>query len=233
MANRTDEFGRAYCGSQRQIQTYVNQRRAELDTVIQKTFTDLECAVIQWVSPLAEERFAEYRDGAFLHALGLTELAGLLTGFWPVGGPRWDALARVYWAGEPSRRPGALLVEAKSHPGELYSSGCRATAGAFATIRESLGAARLWLGATADAPDWQGPLYQFANRLAHLYWLRRCGVEAWFAHLCFLNDPHSPTSAKEWSDVLLEAHRCLGLCGSVPFSAEILLDAGEAKRGTA
>jgi hypothetical protein len=34
MSERTDAFGRAYAGSQRQIQTYVNRRRAALDAAI-------------------------------------------------------------------------------------------------------------------------------------------------------------------------------------------------------
>jgi len=227
MADRTDAFGRAYAGSQLQIQTYVNRRRAQLDDAIRQAFPELAHAAIQWVSPLEEERFTEYRDEAFLNALSLTELPGLLAQFWPQGGPQWDALARVHWPEERSRPPGVLLAEAKSYPSEMYSTGSRATgADSRARISESLSAARRWFGTDSGAADWDGLLYQFANRLAHLYWFRQCaGVEAWFAHVCFTGDPHSPTPASVWRDAVSEAHKSLGLSDSIPFCADILVEA--------
>jgi hypothetical protein len=65
MSDRTDAFGRAYAGSQRQIQTYVNRRRADLDAAILRGLPELaaEGAQIEWVSPLEEERFKEFQDG--------------------------------------------------------------------------------------------------------------------------------------------------------------------------
>jgi hypothetical protein len=65
MSDRTDAFGRAYAGSQRQIQTYVNRRRADLDAAILRGLPELaaEGAQFEWVSPLEEERFNEYQDG--------------------------------------------------------------------------------------------------------------------------------------------------------------------------
>jgi hypothetical protein len=227
MADRTDAFGRAYAGSQLQIQTYVNRRRAELDDAIRQAFPELANATIQWVSPLEEERFAEYRDEAFLNALSLTELAGLLAQFWPQGGPQWDALGRVHWPEDRSRAPGVLLVEAKSYPREMYASGSRATGADSRTrIGESSNVARRWFGADPGAADWDGPLYQFANRLAHLYWFRQCAeVEAWFAHVCFTGDSHSPTPKSVWHDALSDAHKLLGMSDSIPFYADILVEA--------
>jgi len=83
MSERTDAFGRAYAGSQRQIQTYVNRRRAELDAAILRGLPQLaaEGAQLEWVSPLEEERFKEYQDGAFLGTLGLLDLSGRIFAF--------------------------------------------------------------------------------------------------------------------------------------------------------
>src|SRR2546429_687735 len=97
MRERVDEFGRAFAGSRLQIQTYVNRHPEPLNAAIFEALPDLADgrARLKWVSPLEEERFAEYLDASFLAALGLAELSGMLTEFWPQGGPRWDALARV------------------------------------------------------------------------------------------------------------------------------------------
>jgi len=39
------------------------------------------------------------------------------------------------------------------------------------------------LGIRLDVTAWTGPLYQNANRLAHVYWLGAQGVRAWLVHL--------------------------------------------------
>jgi hypothetical protein len=99
-------------GSQLQIQTYVNRRQGELNASILKVFRELveSRASLEWVSPLERERFLEYQDGAFLTALGLPQLSGGLSDFWPQGGPKWDALAKVRFDHDHSS--GVLLVEA-------------------------------------------------------------------------------------------------------------------------
>ena len=87
MKRRVDEFGRAFAGSQLQIQTYVNCRRGQLDAAILNALPELaeRGASLEWVSPLAEKRFVECHDGSFLSALGLQDSAGLLVEFWPKG----------------------------------------------------------------------------------------------------------------------------------------------------
>jgi hypothetical protein len=225
MSERTDAFGRAYAGSQRQIQTYVNRRRAELDAAILRSLPELGAAgaLLEWVSPLEEERFMEYQDGAFLNALGLLDLSGMLAGFWPQGGPVWDALARVTLP--DSGRTGVLLVEAKSYPLEMYSNGCCASKVSRTQILKALQQTRHWL-AVGDA-DWTGPLYQSANRLAHLYFLREvAGIPTWFVNICFAGDPHRPTPPPVWQDALLSVKVSLGLApGPIPFCADIILEA--------
>lgn len=225
MPDRVDELGRAYAGSQLQIQTYVNRRREELDAVILRALPYLsqQGASLQWVSPLENDRFAEYQDEAFLAALGLLDFAGELAAFWPQGGPKWDALAKIYW--KDGSAPGVLLVEAKSYPKEMFSGGCLASERSRTRIIQSLRSAMAWLGA-ADA-DWTGPLYQYANRLAHLYFLRQvAGVPTWFINVCFAADPHRPTSTSIWKEELKGVKALIGFDGRViPYCADIILEA--------
>jgi hypothetical protein len=111
---RVNEHGRAFKGSQLQVQIYVNRRRDELEQTMRDGLETLDQAaeLIEWVSPLEESRFIEYQDVAFLRAVGLERLAPELAAFWPArGGPVWDGLARIQLraGGE-----GVLLVEGKS-----------------------------------------------------------------------------------------------------------------------
>ena len=80
---RTDHLGRAYKGSQLQIQIYVARRTEELSKAI---LTKLDCPVgtqLVWKSPLEKEEFKEHRDESFLEAVNLKELADDLRDFWP------------------------------------------------------------------------------------------------------------------------------------------------------
>jgi hypothetical protein len=227
VAERVDANGVAYAGSQLQTQLYVNQRASELGAAIRVEFPELTDATIQWRSPLASESYAEYWDRAFLDNGGLSQHAAELKAFWPSGGPHWDALAAVTVPG--SNRPGVLLAEGKSYPGELYGSGCQAKPGSQsrALIENSLANTQRTLGVTDRTPaDWCGPLYQSANRLAHQQWLRTRGVRVWLVHLLFVDDPIKPTSAKEWEAAMAAADEELGVADkSVDGAGHVLLPA--------
>jgi hypothetical protein len=68
-----------------------------------------------------------------------------------------------------------------------------------------------WIGPRRDR-EWTRPFYQFANRLAHLYFLREeCVVEAWLTHVYFTGDPYYPTSREQWDDWLREVRFELGM----------------------
>lgn len=203
---RMDELGRAHAGSQLQTQIYVNRRRAALDAATVHAAPDLAEARFDWVSPLESDWFTEYRDGAALDRLGLGHHRNALREFWPSGGPRWDALARV----ELPTATGVLLVEAKSYVGELHGPGCLASSDRSRTkIASALDATKHCLGVPAQA-DWLGALYQSANRIAHLHFLRSLGVPAWLLSLCFVADPRSPTSVAEWELGLASVRQRLG-----------------------
>src|SRR5262249_52571226 len=117
---RCDRDGKAFAGSQRQIQFYVNERPLVLNQAISDAFkTALD---LRWVSPLASERYREYWDSAFLRALGSSQYSKQLSNFWPNGGPHWDALA------VESRTRGVVLLESKSHVSEIFGDVCGADA---------------------------------------------------------------------------------------------------------
>lgn len=222
---RVDGAGRAFAGSQLQTQLWVNRRAEKLTELVIAEFDGLSGQELRWVSPLAQDRFREYQDAAFLARVGLRDRADDLKAFWPSGGPVWDALAVV----EHGDRPGVILAEGKSYPGELFGSGSQATA---TSSREKIDAAlsrtQAWLGVDIDPARWRGRLYQTANRLAHLCWLNEVvGVRAWLVHLLFVNDHRSPTSADEWSSAIRDADAELGLRGPVERAGHVLLDAGD------
>ena len=226
---RVDDQGRAYAGSQLHIQIYANRRREELNrAVLDAVALSSLNARLCWVSPLESGKFAECKDEAFLWALGLQHLAGQLAEFWPASGPRWDALAAVRIGGDPGRR-GALLVEAKSHLSELRGDGCGAESdGSRKMIEDALRRTKQWLGAEGNA-DWTGDLYQYANRLAHLYFFLQAGIPAWLVNVYFLGDPHFPDSfatPEGWQGALAQVKADLGL--TAPFithAADVFLQA--------
>ncbi|MBI9076598.1 MAG: hypothetical protein JEZ02_14420 [Desulfatibacillum sp.] len=105
----------------------------------------------------------------------------------------------------------AILVEAKSHVHEMYGNGCQASPKSRKLIDKALSEVKDFFDIPQET-DWTGPLYQSANRLAHLYFFREiCRIPAWLANVYFADDPHSPTSAKTWAKVLPGVKRELGL----------------------
>jgi hypothetical protein len=224
---RVNENGRAFAGSQRWIQYYVNYGQNDLnDAIIQSQDSLRGSHALQWVSPLESDGFTEYRDETFLACLGFPHLGAQYSACWPRNGPCWDALAVVRRNGEN----GVLLVEAKSYPDEFFGSGCGAGARSRRRIEQALAATKASLGADAQA-DWLGRLYQFANRLAHVYLLReRLRVPAWLVNVCFTDDPHAPTTLAQWQAALPPVHAELGLGEDLPFVSTVFLQAAEGSR---
>jgi hypothetical protein len=203
---RVDDLGRAFAGSQLQVQLYSARLCPTLEAALAGALNRAG-ERLDWVAPLEDQGFEELLDEAFINALGLGAHAAALRGFWPGSGPRWDGLA---WL-RPS--DAVLLVEGKSYPAEMRGSGCQAKAPrSIELIDAALDATKAWLGAPHVA-DWKGELYQYANRLAHVRFLRERGIEAWLINLCFLDDPtKNPTDAATWTSALTQAKKdlCLG-----------------------
>ena len=74
--------------------------------------------------------------------------------------------------------------------------------------------------------DWLGPLYQSANRIAHLYFLlERCGIPAWLVNVYFINDPYRPTALAEWEGAVKNVKTGLGVRGPVRNAMDLYLPA--------
>jgi len=185
---------------------------------------------LSWVSPLKKDDFAEYRDEDFLQALGLQQLASGLKSFWPATGPCWDALAVANIGPDVTRR-GALLVEAKSHLRELRGGGCGASEDSWKMIEDALSRTKHWLGVAREA-DWTGKLYQYANRLAHLYFFLQAGVPAWLVNIYFLDDRYFSddffATAEECQAAIAQVKADLGLTAAfIPHAVDLFLPVRE------
>jgi hypothetical protein len=222
LRKRVDEQGRAFAGSQLQVQIYVNRRRNQLNQAVTKVLNLSDRVEIQWRSPL-EPRYSEFMDGAFLKALGLPTQISSLAKFWPKSGPRWDGLAILRDSAD--KEPvGYLLVEGKSYPGEVYGRGCKSSNVANRKLIDAALANTRQKLSPKDASEWSGRLYQFANRLAHVVFLQQItNRDVWLLNLCFTDDFTHPHSIAEWESALHEIRKELGFRNSIPYTVDVFL----------
>jgi hypothetical protein len=201
-------------GSLKWIQRAVNHHSELLDRSILPRLGGAQR--IEWLSPLATDGFAEYRDGAFLDRIGAGVLLSELAQFWPQRGPQWDALAR-------SDRGDILLVEAKAHVREFCTPGTSAGEVSRKRIEAALTSASAALNAV-ERSAWSSTFYQLANRLAHLWFLRERGVAAWLVLVNFVGDEDvgGPSSAEAWEAAYTVAAYALGLPERHPLSRYIV-----------
>ena len=195
--------GAASKGSQRWLQVVVNSCPSVIDSAIRNTGIRLDEPIV-WKSPLDSDAFAEYMDAAFIEQLGVSLAQRGLRDFWPNSGPRWDGLAR---SGDS-----VLLIEAKANISELNSSPCRAQPASRAKIRAAFSETRDFLKIKSDT-DWTRCFYQYANRLAHLYLLRKLnGCDAYLVFVYFVDDHTTePVSQSGWHAAVALAKAHLGL----------------------
>ena len=187
-------------GSRRWLQVLVNCRPKFLNEAIAARLPE-QPGDIDWRSPLAADHYAEYRDQTFLDRLASSEHYRQPSGpqqnladFWPRFGPQWDGLA-VTDKGQ------ILLVDSKAHLAEMVTAPTQARGeSALLKIRDSLSRVKSFTNSRSPA-DWSTSFYQYANRLAHLYWMRELnGHDAYLVNLFFVNDRdmHGPESVAEW-----------------------------------
>lgn len=192
--------------SEHWLRVAVNDRGNVLDRYIRNAFSWPDSETLEWRSPVRGDDFAEYYDEEFLKRLGVGELPHPLKSFWPKSGPRWDGLART--SGHQ-----LILVEAKAYieEGVDYRSG--ASPKSLALILGSLEEAKRAFKANANAP-WETPFYQYANRLAHLYFMvEKNRLDAYLVFLYFADAPDvpAPCSKAEWEGARRLTEKCLGL----------------------
>jgi hypothetical protein len=195
------------------MQFFVNEQTALLNHAIRRVANFTPSTEIKWKSPLVDEGYAEYRDQDFINRLGLPPLRRALATFWPLRGACWDGLA-VTKDGQP------LLFEAKANIPELASTPTQASAKeSLALIHESLTVVQAAVNVEAKRrrPElWASAFYQYANRIAHLYFLRECnGLDAHLFFVDFINDDDSGDDAvrsvSEWQSLTRLVEACLGI----------------------
>ena len=195
-------------GSLKWIQRLIELDPTRLTDAIRASIDEAPDWTVEWISPRRHDQWAEYRDAGFLLHLELPKLIPDLKAFWPPGGPQWDALGK-------GSQGEVVLVEAKAHFNELTSD-CGAGEKSRALIEKTLAGTKQSLGAPASA-DWLSQYYQYANRLAHLTFLRERGLKAWLVFLYFYGDSEmsGPMSPSEWTERLGAVHKHLGYKGDL------------------
>jgi hypothetical protein len=194
-------------GSERHLLTYRQLQPAALDEAIRQA-TGLT-GPMQWIYPTT----AKAREPKGVNFLtDRPDVVAAWKKFWPQTGnqQRWDGIARCgdEW----------LLIEAKANHPEFCTPPCGAKADGRKKIQKALGEVKAALGVHRHF-TWLGSYYQYANRLAILYFLAKeidPPVAARLVFVHFLGDQFPdarpcPATEGEWLS-LIEARRLtLGL----------------------
>ncbi len=185
-------------GSLKYIQNLINNYPEIVNSCISNNFKDFANEKIEWLSPIKNDDYAEYRDSSFIKLLGLNTNEIQLEKFWPKGGPQWDALAKT----ESGK---VILVEAKANISEISSSGTKAKKPqSIELIQKSLTEVKQFLEIINDI-DWSKKYYQYTNRIAHLYYLRKvCKKEVYLINIYFVNDKYHISTAKHEFELAIE-----------------------------
>jgi hypothetical protein len=191
-------------GSLKDLQILINKK----PVILEKMLIDKigKPVNIIWKSPLESDQYAEYRDQEFINILGLkNKIKQPLNEFWPNCGPLWDALGldkNTYY-----------IVEAKANIPEIVTPGTCADAGSKAKIVNAFSKVKKYLGINNNV-DWSDTFYQYANRIAHLYYLRVLnGIDAHLINIYFINDDSvdGPHCTEEWYGAIKVIKQYLGI----------------------
>ena len=148
--------------------------------------------------------------------------------FWPKSGraQNWDAVGKIKHGGGEEW----LLVEAKAHTREIKGNGCGATsARSIEKIEKALAETKAAFGAgSTPLENWLGPYYQYANRLAALYFLMekyQPALPARLLFIYFLGDKHKnqecPRTKDEWQPSIEEMESELGIDRGCPLYTRV------------
>jgi len=210
-------------GSQGDLQRLIEKRPDLLNSRIKASLGLSEQLKIEWVSPIPPD-YAEYSDDEFLRVLDLDPKKIRLNDFWPIGGPHWDGLGK-------GNDGSVFLVEAKAHIPEIVSSPSGASGESLNTIRAQLERTKDFLNAKRNV-DWTMHFFQYANRLAHLKFLRFDNeLSAFLVFIYFVGDQdmNGPSTKEEWLGAieLLRSFLGIGRTKLTPFMADIFVHVDE------
>jgi len=104
------------------------------------------------------------------------------------------------------------LAEAKANIPEINSSIQAKFADSISKIHASLHETQKFLN-FKKASNWEEGFYQYANRIAHLYFFRElCCIGAYLIFIYFTCDPtHISTTQKEWKGAIKLQKQLMGL----------------------
>ena len=192
-------------GSQKDIQLLANKFPELLDSKLSKILN--KQIKLDWLSPLSNDEFAEYVDQSFIERLGITNtIIHHLNHFWPNGGAHWDGLAKY--------EDTVFMMEAKAHISEQKIESTGASQKSLKLIEESLQNTKDFLNVTADISWCRDNYYQYANRIAHLYYLRELNhIDAHLLFIYFLNDSSvsENETQKDWEKAINSVYKSLKL----------------------
>lgn len=173
--------------SQYHLRNLIKYDQEHLNTAILNVCPSLKSWILDppiWVSPLVQDNYEEYQDRDFLIKLNCLEAYPKLKQFWPNGGPVWNGLAIL--SGKDNAK-GVILLEGKSYVGEVINASysCQASTTSRKKVGSSLNQVKFTLGVD-EKVDWLGDVYQHANRIAHLYFLKMCSENTYLVDISIL-----------------------------------------------
>ncbi len=203
--------GQGY-GSEDNLLRYREHRPDFLDNALRQSLKAAD-GVFKWVYPPRHLGTGEYREPEGFDFVQDERVLALWRDFWPQKGkqPTWDAVVRL----TDQSKTEWILIEAKANRPELCSSPCGANGGRR-KISKAMGQVKEFLN-VHHRFSWLGTYYQYANRLACLYFLTQvAGVRARLVFLFFYGDLFGdgtpcPGSEAEWRAPIDACHLTLGL----------------------
>lgn len=211
------KIGHGY-GSEWHLLRYLGYHRYYFS---QKILTEIKGEAINWLDFNFSHKNTKCARDSEWNGLEFIKDPDLLRSwyaFWPKSGrsQNWDAVGKIKVNGQEEW----LLVEAKAHTHELKGNGCNATnPRSIEKIERALEKTKAAFGA-ASTPleNWLGPYYQYANRLAALYFLmEECqpAAPARLLFIYFLGDKHKgqdcPRTREDWTPTVNAMEAALGI----------------------
>ena len=204
-------------GSEWHLLRYLGYHREELSNrVLEVTggegITWLDFGYNQTTAPLSYDR-----ELVGLDFIQDAEVIRSWKAFWPQTGnaQNWDAVGKINFGDHEEW----LLIEAKAHLGEVVSHCGAKSEKSIAKIRLACKKSmNVFCDRPMDVDYWLSPYYQFANRLAVLYFLMRECEPAIPANLLFIyftgdqrKDGDCPKAEGEWQPVIKAVEEKLGI----------------------
>lgn len=201
-------------GSKYHLLQYRREKAPILDGAVQKIIGG-PGTELNWIYPSDEASTTKAHELEGLEFLrSEKDVMRAWKEFWPQTGRQqtWDGIA--YTTRDTEKE--WLLFEAKANHPEFCSPPSRSISNGRRMIEKAMGKMKNYLGVHRDFP-WLGTFYQYANRLASLYFLNVVAevpsrlVLIYFYGDRFPDDRPCPRDEAEWRELIRACHLTLGL----------------------